>query len=143
MSRKSKKPKVVDVKAQIKARVAPAPRPVNVIKKLYGPGTPGMARKLAGITLNAVKGGMAISRLNVTQPLDERGDPVGEPIVVATRDTAKCTAARRDYTKRGLLGRTKSMRRKELRDIAVLRKNRRSAGHSKPAPVVAAKKGKK
>lgn len=133
-----------EIKAQIAARVAPAPRPKNVIKKVYKDGSPGMARKLAGVTLTSIKGGMAISRLDITQPLDVRGNPVGEPVVVATRDTAKCTAARRDYTKRGLLGRTKSARRKELRGFAAERTARRKLGKvSKAAPVVAPKKGKR
>lgn len=119
-------------------------RPPKVIKKVYQPGSPGAARKGRGVTLTQVKSGMTVSKLNCIVILDEQGQPTGEQTVVAVRDPTACARARRSYTERGLLGRTKTMRRKELRAIAIERKVRRGGKRPvKAAPVVAQKKGRK
>lgn len=132
---------------QIKARVAPAPRPKNVIKKVYKEGSPGANRKAAGLTLTALKKSMNEPGFKAVVMLDKHGQPTGEETVEAFRDTVACTKRRRSYTGRYLLGRTKGVRRLELRGLARDRKARRKSGKvaakTNVAVIAAAKKGRK
>jgi hypothetical protein len=101
----SKKKTKIDPKAQIAARVAPAPRPANVIKKVYKEGSPGMARKLLGVTLTFLKAAVNEPSALITYVVDEQGHSTGEIISVEMkRDTHAVTLRRRNKITRGLLG---------------------------------------
>jgi hypothetical protein len=100
---------------QIKARVAPERKP-NVVKKGYAMGSPGHDRRRLDITLTQIKKyiDMRVPRV-VT-------DSEGEETVELVRDTAVCTAERRNYVSRGLLGapsKTAKQRRRNNRVSAV------------------------
>lgn len=120
-----------EIKQQIVDRVKPAPRQPNVVKKRYLPGSPGAARAKLGVTLTQVKKGMNEPRI---AHIDEKGVPFFE------RDAHACTLRRRSYTRRGLLGYTKFMRRPELKAVAVARKQCRKSKAYGTAPVAASAK---
>src|SRR5450631_993039 len=88
---------------QIKARVAaPAPRPPNVIKKKYLPGSPGANRGAIGVTLTALKRAINEPVLRATVLVDADGNPTGEVHSEQIRVSAICTKHRRKYVRRGL-----------------------------------------
>jgi hypothetical protein len=107
---KDRKSSELSVKAQIAARVAPAPK-VNPNepkprKHPYAEGTPGFNRAKHGFTLTQIKRSINEPNSNVTVALDEHGNSTGEIVSV---ELVKPTAAqkrlrREQFVARGLLG---------------------------------------
>ena len=87
--------------------------------------SPGAARRKLGFTLTQIKAAINEPCAKVTVMLDDLDLPTGESVTEMVRDTRACTLRRRGYTKRGLLGHTKFMRRPELKALAAARKQRR------------------
>lgn len=108
MSKKKFRPRTEDqIKAQIAARVAPAPRPANVIKKVYKEGSPGALRLERGATLTAVKKSIMQPDAKIIYGVDEQGLPTGEIISVEpVVNTRLHTQRRLRYISGGLLGRS-------------------------------------
>lgn len=106
---KQAKARDAEIKSQIAARVAPAPKVnPNLPKRKhpYAEGTPGFNRARAGITLTQIMRSINEPDADVVCALDDEGNATGEIISVTMRKPTRAQkrARRKHFEDRGLLG---------------------------------------